>query len=259
MPFARVNGIKLYYNAYGRGEPVVFIHGVGITSRVWDFQKEGLSKDFRMIVYDLRGSGRSSKTVDQFHTAELLAEDLKGLLDYLKVKKVHLVGLSMGAAVAMKFAIEYPHRVKTLILSGAFSDLTGLLNFTKRYLSGIVGKLLMTRFFGELATKMMLPSAPKHELLYYHKNIISVDRDEIKKYRQVLSSYSITSALNKITAPTLIMYGEHEPVMHKYGRLISKKIRNSKMVIVSKVGHGWNGEDPELFNAMVAGFIRKHT
>ena len=70
MPFAGVNGVRLYYEIFGEGEPVVFIHGVGITSRVWDFQREAVSCEFKMIVYGLRGSGKSGKTPEVFHSAE---------------------------------------------------------------------------------------------------------------------------------------------------------------------------------------------
>lgn len=257
MPYANVNGVKLYYNIYGNGEPVILIHGVAITSRVWDYQKEELSKNFKMIVYDLRGSGKSQKTPEVIHTAGLLGEDLKGLVAHLGLDRVNIVGLSMGAAVAMKFAIENPEKVSKLILSGAFADLVGPLNFIRKYFGGLIGKALMTRFFGGLATKLMLPSSSREELLYYHKNIISIDEDEVRKYRQILGSYSITPALGRIASPTLIMYGEHEPLLHKYGKIIKDNIKDSKMIVVPGVGHGWNGEEPGLFSNIVTEFIRK--
>jgi 3-oxoadipate enol-lactonase len=256
MPYADVNGIKLYYEIFGEGEPIVFIHGVAITSRVWEFQKEFVSQTHQMIVYDLRGSGKSEKTPQLRHTAELLAEDLRGLLDYLGIEKTHIVGLSMGAAVAMKFAISYSQRVDRLVLSGAFEDLGGILNFIRKYFGYVVGKLLMFRFFGELATRIMLPSAAWEDLLYYHRSIIRIDWDEVRKYNQILASYSITGALGKIMAPTLILYGQYEAVLHKYGYRICENIANARMRIIPGVGHGWNGEQPELFSRMVTSFVK---
>ncbi len=181
MPYANTNGVKLYFEVYGEGKPLVFIHGIGISSKVWSFQREILSKDFRMIVYDLRGSGKSEKTPQEIHTADMMSEDLKGLVDFLRLDRISLVAISLGAAVAMKFAIKYPEKVDCLILTGAFADLKGILYASSRYFSWIIGKLLMFKFFGELATKFMLPSAPRRELLYYHKNFISIDRDEVTK------------------------------------------------------------------------------
>lgn len=258
MPYAHLDGFDMYYETYGEGEPVVFIHGVGVTSKVWEFQKEAFSKRYRMIIYDLRGSGKSGKTPEVQHTADLLAKDLLALVNNLELKRFHLVGISLGAAIAMKFAIEYPERVKSLVLSGAFIDFKRVLSFISKYFSNVIGKMLMKRFFGELATKIMLPSAPRKELLYYHRQIIRIDKDEVLKYRQLLNSYSITSALDKINAPVLITYGEYEFPLHKYGRMIKEKVKNARMMVIPGVGHGWNGEDPGLFNSIVLDFITEH-
>ena len=249
----------LYYETYGAGEPVVFIHGVGVTSRVWEFQREELSKHFRMIVYDLRGSGKSQKTPGMFHTCELMAEDLKGLLDHLQLKRVNIVGISLGACIAMKLAIEYPETVGRLVLTGAFADFRGVLSFVTRHLAHIIGRMLMTRTFGELATKIMLPSSTGEKLLYYHRNIISIDRDEVVKYSQILRSYKITSALGKIKSPAIILYGQYEWGLHKYGRLIRERVKDSRMVVIPGVGHGWNGENPGLFNRTVLDFLLSQT
>ncbi|MDP4092810.1 MAG: alpha/beta hydrolase [Bacillota bacterium] len=256
MSYAKINGFDMYYEVMGDGEPVVFVHGVGVTSRMWEFQKKAFSKEFKMIIFDLRGSGKSSKTPEVYHTAELLCEDLKGLLDFLNIKIVNIVGLSLGAAIAMKFAVEYPDSVKSLVISGAFIDFKRILSFTSRHFCGIIGKLLMTRVFGEMATRIMLPSVSRKGLLYYHKNIINIDRDEVIKYEQILKSYSITPALSKIKAKTLLVYGSRELPFHKYGRAIHKYVKDSVMMIIPGVGHGWNGERPELFNKIVIDFIK---
>jgi 3-oxoadipate enol-lactonase len=259
LPYAEVNGVNLYYNVYGEGEPIVFIHGIAITSKVWDFQKNYIPRYYRMIVYDLRGSGKSQKTTYANHSCELLAEDLKGLIDYLKLDKVNIVGLSMGASVAMRFAAQYPSAVKNLIITGAVTDLHGTLAFICKHFSGIIGRTLMTKVGGVAATKIMLPSCPRDDIMYYHSEIISIDEDEVIKYYQILKSHRITGALNRIICPTLILYGSLEPVFHRYGRQIKEKIRNSKMMIVPGVGHGWNGENPELFSSIIMEFIQENS
>jgi len=259
LPYAEVNDVKLYYNVHGEGEPIVFIHGAAVTSKVWEFQKEHISRHYKMIVYDLRGSGRSQKTTYINHTCELLAEDLKGLIDYLRLDKINIVGLSMGASVAMRFAAQYAGMVKTLIITGAIADVHGILAFICKHFSHIIGKALMTKAGGVTAAKLMLPSCAYKDILYYHSNIINIDKDELIKYHQILKSYTITEALGKITCPTLILYGSLESVFHKYGRQIQEKIKNSRMVIVPGVGHGWNGEAPELFSSIIMEFIRENS
>ena len=256
MTIARINGIDMYYNVYGNGDPVVFIHGVAATSRVWDYQIDEISKGYTMIVYDLRGSGRSQKTVDISHTVDLLSDDLKGLIDYLGYKRVSIVGLSLGAAVAMKFAIKYPDSVYKLILSGAFVELNGILNFFRRHFVNLIGKMLNTKFFWKLGIKIMLPSALPIDLTYYYKNIFSIDKHEVMKDNQILASYKITDELSKIAAPTLLVYGQYEKIMHKYGRIIAGKIRVAQMQVIPGVGHGWNVEAPSLFSNVVMNFLK---
>lgn len=255
MPFAEVADVKLYYTVYGEGEPVVFIHGIGVTSKVWEFQKDYISSRNRMIVYDLRGSGKSSRTPSVFHTVELLSHDLKGLLDYLKLERVGIVGLSAGAAIAMKFAIQYPQYVNRMVLSGAFADLSGIQCFFAKCLPPGIGKVLMSRIFGQMAVRLMLPSASAEKVSRYQRDIICIDSEEIRKCRQLLNSYTIMEALPQIKAPTLLLYGQYDRLAHKQGIIISQLIPNCRARIIMGTGHGANGERSELFNKIVTDFI----
>jgi 3-oxoadipate enol-lactonase len=112
--FAEVNGTKLYYEALGTGPAVVLIHGGLVDSRLWDDQMKPLSKRFRVVRYDLRGFGRSAAAAEPFSHLE----DLRGLLDFLKIERATLVGLSLGGIVAADFALEHPARVERLVLVG---------------------------------------------------------------------------------------------------------------------------------------------
>ncbi|HEX8353421.1 MAG TPA: alpha/beta hydrolase, partial [Pyrinomonadaceae bacterium] len=112
--FAEVNGTRLYYETAGRGPAVVLLHGGLNDSRLWDEQMGPLSKRFRVVRYDLRGFGRSNAEPVEFWPTE----DLRALLDFLKIEKATLVGLSLGGIVAADFALEHPARVDRLILVG---------------------------------------------------------------------------------------------------------------------------------------------
>ncbi len=114
MGFAEVNGTKFYYEARGKGPAVVLVHGGLVDSRLWDDQMGPLSKSFRVVRYDLRGFGRSAAAAEPFSHLE----DLRGLLDFLKIEKATLVGLSLGGIIAADFALEHPARVERLVLVG---------------------------------------------------------------------------------------------------------------------------------------------
>jgi pimeloyl-ACP methyl ester carboxylesterase len=113
--FAEVNGTKLYYEAAGSGPAVVLVHGGLVDSRLWDDQMGPLSKSFRVVRYDLRGYGKSAQPSGQYWPTE----DLRALLDFLKIEKATVVGLSLGGIVAADFALEHPERVERLVFVGA--------------------------------------------------------------------------------------------------------------------------------------------
>jgi pimeloyl-ACP methyl ester carboxylesterase len=107
-----VPGGHIYYEVQGKGRVVVLLHAAGTDSKMWDEQFSVLAKRFRVIRYDQRGWGRSSKPEKPFHPVD----DLSLLLRHLKVKRASLVGLSMGSGVALNFALEYPKMVEKLVL-----------------------------------------------------------------------------------------------------------------------------------------------
>ena len=113
--FAEVNGTKLYYEALGKGPAVVLVHGGLVDSRLWDEQMKPLAQSFRVVRYDLRGFGKSPTTTGQYWPTE----DLRALLDFLKIEKATVVGLSLGGIVAADFALEHPERVERLVFVGA--------------------------------------------------------------------------------------------------------------------------------------------
>lgn len=104
---------NLFYSVKGQGEPLVFIHGNFNDSRIWSYQIDKFSKYYKVICYDLRGYGKSDTPTSSFSHFE----DLKSLLDLLGIKKVIIVGSSLGGSVAIDFALQYPEYVKSLVLA----------------------------------------------------------------------------------------------------------------------------------------------
>lgn len=115
MVFIKANGIQISYESIGEGEPLFLIHGYGAKKEVWKPQAQELSKRFRVIIYDIRGVGKSERP-NYPYTMEMLADDLKGLMDVLKIKKAHVGGRSLGGMIAQNFCLKYPERVEKLII-----------------------------------------------------------------------------------------------------------------------------------------------
>ncbi|MBI5949012.1 MAG: alpha/beta fold hydrolase [Chloroflexi bacterium] len=124
MPTAPIRDLMMYYEEKGSGDPLVLVMGLGGDLQGWAFQVPALAATFRVITFDNRGAGRTSAP-DRPCTIAQMADDLAGLLDHLKLPKAHILGFSMGGAIAQEFALKYPARVNKLILVSTAASFAG--------------------------------------------------------------------------------------------------------------------------------------
>lgn len=115
MPTINTNGINLYYEERGSGDPLLLIMGITASGSVWEKHAAYWEKDFRCITVDNRGVGLSDKPPGPYTTAQM-ADDYAGLLEALQIREVRVVGCSMGSAIAQQLTIHYPERVRSLVL-----------------------------------------------------------------------------------------------------------------------------------------------
>lgn len=113
--YANVNGIKICYEEKGKGFPVILVHGFGGNKEGWIGQWNPLSEHFRVIRFDNRNGGKSDRP-NKPNSLDMLADDIKGLISYLKIDKAHVIGWSMGGIITQKFAIKYPNSLEKLVL-----------------------------------------------------------------------------------------------------------------------------------------------
>ena len=118
MPYAKVEDIEIYYEVYGppAAPPLVLIGGWASYRWIWFRQVPTFKEKYRVVVFDNRGAGKSSKP-DYPYTIEMIAADTIGLMDALDIQTAHILGISMGGLIAQQIAISYPNRVRSLILS----------------------------------------------------------------------------------------------------------------------------------------------
>src|SRR5687768_14288580 len=110
--FLETNGARIYYEVDGSGEPIVFIHAGVANLRMWDDQVAALRDDYRVIRYDTRGFGRTETEAVEFSNRA----DIAALLDHLGEASAHVVGFSRAGSIALDFALEYPDRVRSLVI-----------------------------------------------------------------------------------------------------------------------------------------------
>src|SRR5688572_18237777 len=112
------NGQQLYYEVHGDGDPLLLVMGIGYDSSLWKLhQVPVLAKRFRVVIFDNRDAGSSSKAKEPYSIGDM-ADDVAGLLDGLEIPRAHLLGLSMGGMIGQEFALRHPHRLNRLVLSG---------------------------------------------------------------------------------------------------------------------------------------------
>jgi len=125
---APVNGVRLWYAVFGRGDPVVMVHGGLANSNYWGLQVRALERHYRVIVLDSRGHGRSTSGPLGY---DPMSSDVLGLMDYLHIRKAALVGWSDGAIIGLDIAIHHPDRLSKLFAFAANSDPSGVKDTSK--------------------------------------------------------------------------------------------------------------------------------
>lgn len=260
MPSTKVNGIDIVYEDVGSGTPIIFIHGAPFNRSMWTPQVEAL-RDLRAITFDLRGYGESGMSVDDF-TFDLFARDIGGLMDALSIESAVIVGLSMGGQIAMETWVQFPERVRALVLADTFAQLDAPVRKQLRY--DTAAQLLakgMDRYADETLSKMISPRsvANKPDVA---QHVLTMMRTTPPKgaaaaLRARAERRDYVPVLGTISVPTLIVVGEDDeftPVSD--AEFMQELIPESQMVVITDCGHMPNLEQPEAFNQVFLGFLK---
>jgi pimeloyl-ACP methyl ester carboxylesterase len=116
MPTVKVNGIAMYYEVYGKGEPLVLIAGLATNVTHYQHMIRELSQKYQVIAFDNQGAGRTDKP-DISYSIEMMADDMAGLLASLGIESAYILGISMGGRIALTFTLDHPEHVKSLTLA----------------------------------------------------------------------------------------------------------------------------------------------
>lgn len=260
---AVINGFRMYYEVRGRGEPVVLIHGFSLDSRMWEQQRE-LGKRYRVIVADMRYHGRSAIPEKSANDLPETAEDVRGLLDHLKIDRAHLVGLSMGGIYVLETALRYPERVRSLTLVA--SGIQGV-PMRPEVMARFMKRLELYKEKGAAAFRENWLSDPvfaevskKPDL---RKRLEAMVGDfKVDAYMRAFATMKMPSPpsqldrLPTVKVPTLVMMGEaDQPDMLAAGEAATKGIPGARKIVYPATGHMINMEQPQRFNRDLQKFL----
>ncbi|MEM1659392.1 MAG: alpha/beta fold hydrolase [Candidatus Jordarchaeales archaeon] len=266
MPYAKVRDINMYYEVYGSGFPLVMIMGLGANTYWWDpYLIDEFSKHFKVVVFDNRGAGRTDKPAVDY-TMKMFADDTVGLMDYLGIKKAHILGVSMGGMIAQEIALNYPERVEKLVLCVTAPG--GRVTVPPKPEAMALLTMDRSKLTDEqIAMETIKVLYPK-EFIEKHPEIVKVSLERLSKYviptdafmRQInaILKFDAYDRLSHINKPTLVVSGGKDILVPpENGKLIAEKIPNAKLVIFEESGHGLITQERERFASLVIDFLKK--
>jgi pimeloyl-ACP methyl ester carboxylesterase len=235
---ASVNGIKIWYATFGRGDPVILLHGGLANSNYWGNQVRELAKRYRVVVMDSRGHGRSTRNAEPYGY-DLMASDVVGLMDFLKIKKAVIVGWSDGAILGLDIAMKHPERVSKLFAFAANSDPSGVADIAQ----SPVFNAFIARAEKEYEKLSPTPTEYKAFLA------------QITKMWETQPNWTAAD-LQKIVVPTWIVDADHdEAIKRENTEFMAANIPSAGLLLQPEVSHFSFLQDPGQFTADVLHFL----
>lgn len=233
------DGAKIYFATYGKGAPVVLLHGGLGNADHWANQVPALSDKFRVIVIDSRGQGRSTRT-KAAPSYDVMAKDVVRVLDHLEVEKASFVGWSDGGEIALKLAIHHPKRVDKIFVVGSNYDAKGSKKPSKPAATFIAYNAKCRADYEKLSKTPKQWNALVSWLLPIWRKPMGFTKEQLRS----------------IKAPTLVADGDHdEIIVLAQVRQMAELIPNARLEVFADASHFVLWQDPASFNKVVVDFL----
>jgi pimeloyl-ACP methyl ester carboxylesterase len=264
------DGVKLYTEETGSGTPIVFVHEFAGDCRSWEPQVRHFSRRYRCITYNARGYPPSEVPEDFERYSQARArDDIRCVLDALKIERAHIVGLSMGAFATLHFGISYGKRALSLTVAGGAygAHPAHYRDFQKasETNAALILEKGMDHFaatYGHGPTRVQLQNKDPRSFAEYirqlgeHSALGSANTMRGYQGRRP-SLYDLTAEMQAIDTPTLIMLGDEEEPALEANLLMKRCIRSAGLAVLPMSGHGINLEEPALFNQLLESFLHQ--
>ncbi|MEO6847548.1 MAG: alpha/beta hydrolase [Chthoniobacterales bacterium] len=263
MPTLKANNVELYYELEGSGKPLILIPGYACYGNIWSLIRRELVGHFKLLVIDNRDSGRSESS-ETAYTIDDMAEDVASLIQTLGLEKAHILGHSMGGAIAQTLAARHPALVDKLILSNTIVQFSAVSSSIFRWHLSLREKGLPP----ELVARGIVPWIFSNEFLS-HPNLMEslIALSIADPYPQSLASqsrqfdalttFNARSLLKNIAAPTLVIAGEEDICSPPVDSIeLAREILNAQLVTIPKMAHSPVIECPEEFTRIVLSFLQ---
>jgi pimeloyl-ACP methyl ester carboxylesterase len=235
---APVNGINIWYATFGKGAPVILLHGGLANANYWGHQVRALEPYYRVIVMDSRGHGRSTRDRRPY-SYDLMADDVIGLMNYLHIPNAAIVGWSDGAIIGLDIAQRYPDRLSKLFAFAANSDPSGVKDISK--------SPVFNAFIARAAKEYEALSPTPHE---YKQFVVQIEK------MWASQPHWTAVDLHKITTPVWIVDADHdEAIKRENTEFMAANIPDAGLLIQPEVSHFSFLQDPRQFSGDVLHFL----
>src|SRR4051812_20414491 len=263
MAIAEVNGQRLYYEVHGDGEPLLCVSGLTTDTLVWIPQVQAFAAAHRTVIFDNRDAGQSSMADGGYEIADL-ARDALALADHLDLDTFHLLGVSMGGAIAQEIALQGPDRIRSLTLAVTFPAGSAYARRLAEVWSARLEEISYEQHVDEL---MLLNHS---EGFYDHPEMVDVlrtamlndphpqPRDAFARQIAACGRHDARDRLGSLSIPTHVIGGEHDILVPVWkSKEIAGLIPGAKLTVLPPAPHGLPVGRAEVFTALVLDFIRE--
>lgn len=266
MSFIENRGAKIYWDEQGQGEPVLLIMGLGWASNMWHRTRPVLAARCRTIAFDNRGAGRSDIPTGPYSLA-LLASDAAAVLDAAGVERSHVLGASMGGMIAQEFALEYPKRVRSLILGCTAAGGPRAVQADPEAIQLLFRRDPDPAERAKAAVPFIYDSGTPRERIDQDLAVLSEWYPHPEGYTaqlQAIMAWEADSRLSNITAPTLVIHAENDRLVPAAnGRLIAEHIAGAGLVMLPNASHIFMTDQPaaahQAFLEFLSAQFEKHS
>jgi pimeloyl-ACP methyl ester carboxylesterase len=264
------DGVKLFYEEAGAGTPIVFVHEFAGDHRSWEPQLRYFARNYRCIAYNARGYPPSDVPEDwQGYSQARVRDDVRAVLDALKIQRAHIVGLSMGAFATLHFGFAYPDRALSLTVAGGGTgahpaSYRAFQEEARKY-AELIRREGMAGFaatYGHGPSRVQLQRKDPRGFAEFVRQLTehsaAGSANTMQGYQgRRPSLYELTAEMTRLELPVLVMTGDEDEPCLEASLLMKRAIRRAGLAIFPRSGHPINLEEPALFNQLLESFFHQ--
>ena len=260
MPSVGAEGAEIYYETTGDGDPILLIMGLGADSRGWAMQMQAFAERYRVIAFDNRGVGKSSVPPPPY-TTEQMARDALAVLDAEEIQRAHVLGVSLGGAIAQELVLAAPDRVRSLALGSTWAGPSDWRSRLRKMQLGVletqgVEALVRARVLFIFSSPMFEKAPQMMDLI--EKTMAETPLEGYLHQLDAAEAHDARARLGKVTAPTLVLTGKRDILVPpELSAEVASLIPGAELVVL-ETAHAIQLEESALFNETVLAFFAKH-